>query len=132
HARETSGRPSEQTWLLFDAGRRKPGISGIVGPAHSLAYEASDMAEKFQRVTRGMDQTSGGGFRSTGDHRPSRRELEVVRLVDDGNSNKQIAATLNLSTRTVETYRARIMLKLNVRSVAEVVRYAVRTGIVQP
>jgi len=64
--------------------------------------------------------------------RPSRRELEVVRLLADGKSSKQIAATLNLSTRTVETYRARIMLKLNVRSVAEVVRYAVRTGIVQP
>ena len=64
--------------------------------------------------------------------RPSRRETDVVRLLADGKSSKQIAAVLNLSTRTVETYRARIMLKLNVHSVAEIVRYAVRTGLVQP
>jgi len=46
--------------------------------------------------------------------------------------NKQIAAVLNLSTRTVETYRARLMLKLHVHSVAEIVRYAIRTGLVKP
>jgi DNA-binding NarL/FixJ family response regulator len=63
--------------------------------------------------------------------RPSRRELDVVRLLAEGNCSKQIAAILNLSTRTVETYRARIMNRLNVRSLAEVVRYAVRNGIVQ-
>jgi two-component system, NarL family, response regulator NreC len=63
---------------------------------------------------------------------PSRRETDVVRLLAEGKSSKQIAAVLNLSTRTVETYRARIMIKLNVHSVAEIVRYAVRTGLVQP
>ena len=63
--------------------------------------------------------------------RPSRRELDVVRLLAEGKSSKQIAATLNLSPRTIETYRARIMLRLNVRSLAEIVRYAVRNGIVQ-
>lgn len=63
--------------------------------------------------------------------RPTRRELDVVRLLAEGKSSKQIAATLNLSTRTIETYRARIMIRLNVHSLAEVVRYAVRNGIVQ-
>jgi len=52
-------------------------------------------------------------------------------LLAEGKSSKQIAATLNLSPRTIETYRARIMLRLNVRSLAEIVRYAVRNGIVQ-
>ena len=70
--------------------------------------------------------------RQASNERPSRRETDVVRLLAEGNSSKQIAAVLNLSTRTVETYRARIMIKLNMHSVAEIVRYAVRTGIVQP
>ena len=64
--------------------------------------------------------------------RPSRRETEVLRLLAEGKVNKQIAAMLNLSTRTVETYRARLMLKLRVHSVAEIVRYAIRTGLVKP
>jgi len=65
-------------------------------------------------------------------NRPSRRETEVLRLLAEGKVNKQIAAVLNLSTRTVETYRARLMLKLHVHSVAEIVRYAIRTGLVKP
>src|SRR5206468_5190635 len=61
--------------------------------------------------------------------RPSRRERDVLRLLAEGKSRKQIAIGLSISTRTVETYRARIMIKLNMHSVAEIVRYAVRTGI---
>jgi DNA-binding CsgD family transcriptional regulator len=63
--------------------------------------------------------------------RPSHREMEVVKLLAEGKSNKEIGTILQLSTRTVETYRARIMIKLNVHSVAEVVRYAVRSGLVE-
>jgi len=64
--------------------------------------------------------------------RPSPREIEVLRLLADGKISKQIGSVLGISTRTVETYRARLMLKLQVRSVAEVVRYAIRTGLVEP
>ena len=64
--------------------------------------------------------------------RPSRREIEVLRLLADGKISKQIGSALGISTRTVETYRARLMLKLQVHSVAEVVRYAIRNGLVEP
>ena len=47
-----------------------------------------------------------------------------------GKINKEIAAILNLSVRTVETYRARVMLKLGLRSLAELVRYALRNNII--
>jgi DNA-binding CsgD family transcriptional regulator len=47
-----------------------------------------------------------------------------------GKSNKELAAILNLSVRTVETYRARVMLKLGFRSFAELVRYALRNNII--
>jgi len=62
----------------------------------------------------------------------SPRELEVVRFLADGHSNKQIAALLNLSTRTVEAYRARSMGKLELHSIGELVRYAIRNQLIQP
>jgi two-component system response regulator NreC len=61
----------------------------------------------------------------------SSREREILILLCEGHSNKQIAEALNLSTRTVEAYRARLMRKLRLQSLPELVRYAVRSGIVQ-
>jgi len=58
------------------------------------------------------------------------REKEVLQLLAEGNSNKQIASMLNLSTNTVETHRTRLMQKLNLHSSAEIVLYAVRKRII--
>ena len=63
---------------------------------------------------------------------PTPRELQIVRLLADGQSNKEIAAVLQLSIRTVETYRARLMTKLKVHSAAEIVRYAIRQRFIEP
>jgi DNA-binding NarL/FixJ family response regulator len=60
------------------------------------------------------------------------REKEIVRLLAQSSSNKEIAAILGISIRTVETHRATLMHKLGVRSVAGVVRYAIRQHIVDP
>ena len=54
------------------------------------------------------------------------REREIVQLIAEGHSNKQIAGILNLSLKTVETHRAAVMRKLNLSSSAALVRYAVR------
>lgn len=59
------------------------------------------------------------------------REREIARLVADGNSNKSIAASLGISPRTAETHRAALMRKLGASSIAEVVRYAIRNGLIQ-
>ena len=61
----------------------------------------------------------------------SSRERNVVQLVAEGHSNKQIAAVLSTSINTVEAYRASAMRKLGVTSMAALVRYAVRNNIVQ-
>jgi len=61
---------------------------------------------------------------------PSPREREVLHFLADGKSNKEIGTILDISTRTVECYRARIMLKLDLHSTAALVRYAVRNKIV--
>jgi len=60
----------------------------------------------------------------------SPREREVLQLVAEGKSNKEIANLLNLSVYTVETHRARIMQKLNLKGVPELILYAVRKGII--
>jgi DNA-binding CsgD family transcriptional regulator len=58
------------------------------------------------------------------------RERQVVQHLATGKSNKEMAAILNISIRTVETYRARLKLKLGLRSLAELVRYALRNNII--
>ncbi len=60
------------------------------------------------------------------------REREIIQLVAEGQSNKQAAATLNVSVKTIEAHRANIMRKLHLRSVSDLVRYAIRNKIVQP
>jgi DNA-binding NarL/FixJ family response regulator len=57
------------------------------------------------------------------------REREVLQLLAEGRSNKEIADALFLGTRTVETYRAQIMDKLNIRSVAGLTKFAIRHGL---
>jgi len=61
----------------------------------------------------------------------SARELEVIRLVAEGHSSKEIADRLDLSVRTVEKHRANIMDKINVKEVASLVRWCIHAGIVK-
>ena len=60
------------------------------------------------------------------------RQREIVRLLTTGKSNKEVAAALGISAKTVETHRAAIMRKLGLRSIAALVRYAVREGVIKP
>jgi DNA-binding NarL/FixJ family response regulator len=60
----------------------------------------------------------------------TRRETEVLQLLAEGKPNKGVARILGISVKTVETHRARIMRKLNLGSVAELVRYALRNRII--
>jgi DNA-binding NarL/FixJ family response regulator len=62
------------------------------------------------------------------DEKLSIREREVLKLVAEGASNKQIADTLCISVRTVDHHRAKIMEKLNLKSAAELIRYAISKG----
>ncbi len=73
--------------------------------------------------------------RNSTDHAPSAfdiltpREREVLQLVTEGNPTKKIANRLNLSTKTIEFHRHSMMKKLDIHSVAELTKYAVREGI---
>ena len=82
-----------------------------------------------------MDRSLKGGktIGRTNRHRDllTPREREVVQLLAEEKSNKEIAATLGLSVHTVETHRSNIMCKLGTHSLSGLIRYALRTKIVQ-
>ena len=60
------------------------------------------------------------------------REREIVQLLAEGKSSKEVASSLEISVKTAETHRANIMRKLDLHSVSELVRYAVRNQIIEP
>jgi DNA-binding NarL/FixJ family response regulator len=64
------------------------------------------------------------------DIRLTPRQREVIQLLAEGRSSKEIAVTLGLSVKTADTHRANIMQRLNCHSVTEIVRYAVRNNII--
>ena len=61
----------------------------------------------------------------------SEREREVLALIAEGNTSKEIASKLSISLQTVETHRSNLMMKLRVRNMAGMVVYAVRHGLVK-
>jgi DNA-binding NarL/FixJ family response regulator len=62
----------------------------------------------------------------------SPREREVLRLLAEGRSNKEIGSILGITTKTAETHRTRVMAKLDVHSMAELVRFAIRKHVIEP
>jgi DNA-binding NarL/FixJ family response regulator len=60
------------------------------------------------------------------------REREIIQLIAEGRSNKEVADVLSISTKTAETHRANLMRKLGLHSAADVVRYAVRNTMIEP
>ena len=72
-------------------------------------------------------KTGGGVTRLLTD-----RQREILQLVAEGRQNKEIAEVLGVSVKTVEFHRGRLMKKLNARSVAELTRYAVQEGLIDP
>jgi two-component system, NarL family, response regulator NreC len=62
----------------------------------------------------------------------SARERQVLQLIAEGKTTKDIAALIHISAKTVESHRARLMKKLDIHDVATLVRHAIRTGLVQP
>jgi DNA-binding NarL/FixJ family response regulator len=102
-------------------------IAAVEALAHHKPFFTSKAADvilqEYRRLKREADQTTGAG-------RLSAREKEVVQLLAEGRSNKEVATALGISVRTVETHRSNIMRKLNLGSISDLVRYAVRNKIV--
>jgi len=80
--------------------------------------------ELVQSYRKGDSETSDSS------HRLTVRQREVLQLIAEGRSAKEVAAILKISTRTAEAHKAHILEVLGVRSTAELVQYAIRSGII--
>ena len=98
---------------LLAAVRAVAGGEGYLSPAVSEAV----LSDYRRHVTDPLDLLSS-------------REREVLQMIAEGKTNKDIAAALNLSVYTVDAHRGHIMEKLNLHSVGELVRFAVRKGLI--
>ena len=121
---------------LFEA--LKAGASGYV-----LKSQAdTDLLEAVRSIERGepflSSSTQQALFRDLldsgdpGESDLTPREEEIVKLVAEANTTKEIAAMLHLSEKTVENHRANAMKKLGMRDRVELVRYAIRQGLIDP
>ena len=103
---------------------------------------ASDLVHAMQQVSKGGIYLSPGvsqavveAYRSKSG-KPSdplsSRERQVLQLIAEGRSTKDVASLLGISVKTAESHRSRLMQKLDIHETASLVRYAVRRGLVQP
>ncbi len=114
------------------------GIRGYVVKTQA----ADDLIQAIRKIMRGAIYLSPGVSQDllmTHLGRPgiptdplSARERQVLQLVAEGNSTKGIARLLDISFKTAEAHRTRIMQKLDIHETASLVRYAIRSGLVQP
>jgi DNA-binding NarL/FixJ family response regulator len=96
------------------------------------AVRAAGRGEPF--LTASAQQTLIRDFLDRGDEPQelTPREQEVVKLIAEAHTNKEIAEILHLSEKTVESHRGRVLQKLGMRDRVELVRYAIRRGLVEP
>jgi two-component system response regulator NreC len=102
---------------------------------------ANDLVQAIKQVSRGQAYLSPGVSRAVMDAFRSKskkprdpltaRERQVLQLIAEGKSTKDIASLLGISVKTAESHRTRLMRKLDIHETASLVRYAVRRGIVQ-
>jgi DNA-binding NarL/FixJ family response regulator len=103
-------------------------VTAVEALAHHRPYFSSRVSDTILAgfLRAGRDPEEGSGTVLTA------REREIVQLLAEGKSNKDVAATLVISIKTVETHRATIMRKLGINSIVELVHYAVRNKLIEP
>jgi DNA-binding NarL/FixJ family response regulator len=111
--------------LKADAGRTLPdAIRTILARGQYISERVRGAADvELKNMARAKPRQSG---------RLTTREREVLQLLAEGQGNKEIASMLGITTKTAETHRARIMAKLELHSMSELVRYAIRNRIIEP
>ena len=128
----SSGQSGEDLSRVFQSGAR--GYVLKQAPAEELVkaietVQAGDSFFSADVARRAINQfVRGGGEGETG--RLTGREREVLTLVAEGLSNKEIATQLGVGVRTVETHRERVMSKLDIHTIAGLTRYALARGLV--
>jgi two-component system, NarL family, response regulator LiaR len=117
----------------------RAGIKGYVLKSQAGA----DLIHAIQEVHRGMTYLSPGISQAVVDacltktedapeRRLTMREREVLQLVAEGKTTKEIARTLGIGVKTADSHRTRVMRKLDIHETAGLVRYAIRLGLIEP
>ena len=101
----------------------------LIEALRTVAAGRTFLSSEAQRTL--MEEWRAGG-RPDRDDKLTPRELEVVKLIAEAFTNRQIAETLKVSEKTVESHRANVLSKLGMRDRVELARYAVRRGLVEP
>jgi len=116
-----------RSYVLKNDGSRVV-VQAVESLSQHRPFFTSKVAEVLMKAYRGEYgvSTQPAGMALTS------REREVVQLVAEGYSTKEVAHRLSISTKTAENHRANIMRKLNLRSVSDLVRYAIRNRIITP
>lgn len=114
---------------LLKSDRESTFLQAIEALARHKPFFTSRLAEG---VLDRFFRTGGSGFERDGMAVLTRREREILQLVAEARSNKEVGAMLGISVKTVETHRAALMRKLRLSSVVELVHFAIRNGWVQP
>src|SRR2546421_187438 len=103
-------------------------------PDLQVVAEAGDGGEAFEQAA--AERSIIRGWMDDGANGPAipltPREEEVVKLIAEAHTNAQIAQILHLAEKTVESHRANVLRKLGMRDRVELVRYAIRRGLVEP
>jgi DNA-binding NarL/FixJ family response regulator len=105
-------------------------VQDLVAAIDAVVAGGSFFSERAQRALAESVRTRGADERPLA--RLTGREREVLIGVARGHTTKEIAAVQNISTRTVETHRANLMRKLDLRSVALLTQFAIREGLIEP
>jgi len=122
--------------LYFDRAKREAQVEGYV--VKTDAFECVIAAVRNARVgKRYISQSLASEIVWSNEEPPmsgplTKREMEILTEIAKGLRNREVAKKLGISIKTVESHRAHIMEKLGIRRSAEIVRYAVRTGLVKP
>ena len=115
--------------LKSDAGR------DLIAAVHALRKHKPFFTSSVAEIVLGGYLQSAGGTGEAIIEPPDRltqREREILQLLAEGRSNKEVASTLGVSAKTIETHRRNIMRKLGLHSTSELVRYAVRNKLIEP
>ena len=122
---------------VFDAGaksfiRKADAGRDLISAIRSLAEHKPFFTPEISDIVfRRFLHKEGNAKNKSAGHELTQREREILRLLADGLSNKDVAAKLGISVRTAETHRAMLMQKLDLTSLPALVRYAVRNQIIE-
>ena len=122
---------SEHVFRALEAGAAGFVVKESAGEEVAAAVRAAHAGQRYlSRVIAGLESTlqSRSGRASPLDSL-SARERDVLQLVAEGRTSAEIAATVSLSRKTIETYRVRLMKKLKVKSIPELVKFAIEHGL---